>query len=134
MNTGAPNEVWSFGDEVLGTLVEHLEMRERLRDYSRDLMREAHERGTPVLRGLFYEFPDDPETWSVTDQYLYGPDLLVCPVVELGSRARRVYLPAGASWTELATGTSHAGGRWLEVDAPLERIPVFGREGRRGGL
>lgn len=133
--SGAANEVWSYGPEVLGVLTGLIEMREQLREYTRDAMRAAHETGAPVMRGLFYEFPDDSEAWQVTDQYLFGPDLLVCPVVEAGARRRRVYLPGlGTSWTDVLSGDVHDGGDWIEVDAPLDRIPVFGRQGRSGGL
>ncbi len=126
--SGAPNEVWSYGDEVYDILRDHLFLRESLRDYTRQAMAQAHEDGQPVMRGLFHGFPDDPVAWTITDQYLYGGDLLVAPVVEPGARSRRVYLPAGARWTDLTTGTEYEGGAWAEVDAPLEVIPVFARD------
>ena len=127
--SGAPNEVWSYGEEVYGVLREHLLLREALRDYTRAAMTEAHRDGQPVMRGVFHGFPDDPVAWTLTDQFLFGPDLLVAPVVEAGARSRRAYLPAGASWTSLGTGEGFEGGRWVEVAAPLESIPVFARNG-----
>ena len=127
--TGAANEIWSFGDEVTPVLTALLELRERLRPYTREVMREAHEDGQPVMRGLFHGFPRDPIAWSIGDQYLFGPDLLVAPVTEAGARTREVYLPAGARWTELSTGTRHEGGQWLSAAAPLDVIPVFARDG-----
>ena len=125
--SGADNEVWSYGDEVYPILRDHLFLREELRDYTREAMAEAHRDGQPVMRGLFHGFPSDPETWTITDQFLFGGDLLVAPVVEPGARSRSVYLPAGQTWTELATGTVHEGGRRVDVEAPLEVIPVFAR-------
>ncbi|WP_150955634.1 TIM-barrel domain-containing protein [Microbacterium testaceum] len=92
-------------------------------------MRDAHDDGQPVLRGLFHEFPADARSWSVKDQCLLGPDLLVAPVLDAGARARTVVLPAGADWTDLWSGTVHPGGGEVEVDAPLERIPLFVRDG-----
>jgi alpha-D-xyloside xylohydrolase len=65
---------------------------------------------------------------------MYGPDLLVAPVLEPHATARRVYLPAGSTWTDLASGEVLAGGRYVDVDAPLEVIPVFARDGRRPEL
>jgi len=60
---------------------------------------------------------------------MFGPDLLVAPVVWEGARSRDVYLPAGAVWTDAWTGATHAGGQTLTVDAPLERIPLYLRDG-----
>ena len=126
--TGADNEIWSFGEEAYGILRHHIRFREAMRDYTRSLMRSAHEEGQPVMRGLFHEFPDDPRAWEVADQFMYGPDLLVAPVVESGARRRTVYLPAG-SWTDLRDGTVLEGGRTVTVAAPLESAPVLARDG-----
>jgi alpha-D-xyloside xylohydrolase len=92
-------------------------------------MREAHEEGLPVMRPLFLEFPDDPATWSVDDAYLFGPDVLVAPVLTAGATDRTAYLPAGATWTDAWTGETYAGGGAVTVDAPLDRIPLFLRDG-----
>ncbi|GAB3283106.1 glycoside hydrolase family 31 protein [Kineosporia babensis] len=127
--TGADNEIWSFGEEAYDILQGLVRLRERLRDYTREQMRQAHEDGQPVMRGLFYEFADDPAAWDVADEYLFGPDLLIAPVMEPGARSREVYLPAGSSWTDLRDGTEHQGGITITVAAPLESIPVFARDG-----
>lgn len=129
VRSGAPNELWSFGEDVYPILAAYVHLREALRPYLRSVMAEAHEHGQPVMRGLFHEFPEDPTCWDVADQYLLGPDLLVAPVVHARATSRRVYLPAGAKWTELHSGDVHPGGRWLDVDAPLDVIPVFARDG-----
>ena len=81
----------------------------------------------PVMRTLFYEFPEDPTCWQVEDEYLYGPDYLVAPVLTAGQRTRRVYLPAGADWIHLETGETQKGGQWLDVPCPLDSMPVFVR-------
>jgi len=128
--SGAPNELWSFGEEVYAILADYVHLREELRPYSRSLMVAAHEHGQPVMRGMFHEFPHDPVCWELPDQYMYGPDLLVAPVLEPHATSRRVYLPAGSTWTNLASGEVLAGGRFADVDAPLEVIPVFARDGR----
>lgn len=129
MATGAGNELWSFGEEVYEVLARYVHLREDLRGYTRELMAAAHTDGQPVMRALFHEFPDDPVAWQVADAFLYGPSLLVAPVMEAGATSRRVYLPQGATWTSLRTGERHDGGAWLEVDAPLAVIPVFARDG-----
>lgn len=123
--TGGDNEVWSFGDTVYEILVRFLNLREAMRDYIRQIMREAHEKGTPVMRAMFYEFPNDPNCWDLSDQYMFGPDVLVAPVTEKGAVDRAVYLPAGASWTELAGGKTYPGGQVIHAGAPLSVMPVY---------
>lgn len=123
--SGAPNEVWSFGPEVEKILSKYLFLREGMKPYITGLMEQAHEKGTPVMRPLFYDFPEDQKAWEVEDQYLFGPDVLVKPVTEAGCRSVSVYLPAGADWTNAWTGQRFQGGQTVTVDAPLEQIPLF---------
>lgn len=127
--SGAANEVWSYGEEIYQICKKYLELRERLRPYTRALMEEAHKKGTPVMRTLFYTYPEDTACWEVEDEYLYGPDLLVAPVFQAGQRERQVYLPKGETWTELATAKVYSGGRTVTAEAPLDTIPVFSRHG-----
>ncbi|MBW5449262.1 family 31 glucosidase [Cohnella sp. CFH 77786] len=127
--SGAANEVWSYGEEAYEIFKTYMFIRERLRPYTTELMRAAHEKGTPPMRPLFYDFPKDSETWNVEDQYMYGPDLLVAPILHAGARTRKVYLPAGADWINAFSGETHEGGQWIECDAPLEVIPLFLRSG-----
>jgi len=88
-------------------------------------------RGVPVARALVFDHPDDPATWDLWDQYLYGEDLLVAPVWRTGAREREVYLPEGR-WEDFwDAGTVHEGPATVRVAAPLDRIPVFVREGAR---
>jgi len=130
LRTGGPNEVWSFGADAYEIIRETLFLRERLRPYLMEQMRAAHEQGLPVLRPLLLAFPDDPACWTVDDQFLVGPDLLVAPVTEFGARERTVQLPAGPMWTDVWTGAVHRGGQRIRVAAPLDRIPAFVRDGR----
>jgi alpha-D-xyloside xylohydrolase len=127
--TGGDNEVWCWGEQVEGILRHCLLTRERLRPYVMRLMAEFSATGAPPMRPLFFDFPDDPAAWGVDDQHMFGPDLLIAPVLEFGARSRSVRLPAGSRWTEVWSGRSLEGGQVVEVDAPLERIPVFAREG-----
>lgn len=108
----------------------YIRLRETMRPYLRAVMQDAHSEGNPVLRTLFYEFPQDAAAWDCQDEYCFGPDLLVAPVLEPGAQSRPVYLPAGASWTELHTGAVYAGGQTVTAAAPLATIPVFLRDGR----
>lgn len=127
--SGAPNEVWSYGGEVEKILSSYLFLRERMRPYVTQRMRQAHEKGTPVMRPLFYDFPRDARCWDVEDQYMFGPDILVKPITEAGCRETAVYLPAGAKWTNAWTGQTYDGGQTLTVAAPIEQIPLFTRDG-----
>ncbi len=124
-----PNEVWSYGEEVCDILSEQIRLRERLKPYIMAQMEVATQTGVPPMRPLFVDFPQDAVCWDIEDAYLFGPDVLVAPVVEAGQRQRRVYLPKGLSWREAWSGTTHSGGEWVEVEAPLEHIPVFVRAG-----
>ena len=123
----APNEVWSYGDEVYKILSEQLHLRQRLRPYIMRQMHKAEKTGLPPMRPLFFDFPDDPKAWSVEDEFMFGPDILVAPVLALGARGRKVYLPAGTTWRDAWTLKRHKGGQEFDAQADLSRIPVFFR-------
>jgi alpha-D-xyloside xylohydrolase len=127
--SGAPNEVWSFGEEAYGIIREQLFLRERLRPYVMSLMRTAQQTGLPPIRPMFLEFPGDEVCFELDDQYMFGPDLLVAPILQRGQRERQVYLPQGSRWTDAWTGQIYPGGQPLNCQAPLEHIPVFLRDG-----
>jgi len=128
--SGADNEIWTYGEENYAIFKRHIEFREVMRDYTRSLMQEASADGAPVIRTLFYEFPQDEMCWEIKDEYLFGGDVLVAPITREGQMQRRVYLPEGAAWTDLHTGKMFAGGQSILCDAPVERIPVFLRDGK----
>ena len=132
--TGADNEVWSFGEKNYEILTKFIGVREKMRDYTRSLMAEAHKKGTPVMRTMFYEFPEDAACWNISDAYMFGSDILVAPIVRPKATSRTVYLPAGASWTLANTGDVYEGGKAYEIDAPIETLPVFLRDGKQGYL
>jgi alpha-D-xyloside xylohydrolase len=125
IQTGGPNEVWSFGAEAYAIISELLALRERLRPYVMEQMQLAHERGIPPMRPLFFDFPNDETASKVDDQYLFGPNLLVAPVLYEGARGRKVYLPAGTTWTDAWTGEVFQGGCSFMAEAPLSRIPLY---------
>ena len=122
--TGRPNELWSYGEEVYAILRRQLERRLAMKPYLQALYREASETGAPLLRTLFFEFPEDPLCWEISDEYMLGSRYLAAPVLELGARRREVYLPAG-TWRLLHTGELYTGGRTVCAPAPLEEMPVF---------
>ena len=123
---GQPHELWSHGEDVYEILKKYLFIRIELKDYVKKLMAEASENGSPLLRAMFYEFPEDKKCWELDDQYMFGDRYLVAPVLYEGMRQRSVYLPEG-EWKNYHTGESIRGGQTVTVDAPLEIIPVFER-------
>ena len=125
--SGADNEIWSYGEENYRIMKKYIEIRERMRPLTRKLMKEASKTGAPVIRPLFYHFPEDEKVWEISDEYLYGEELLVAPVTEYRKREREVYLPTGAEWQEGEDGQIYEGGQTVRADAPLDVIPVFRR-------
>ncbi len=125
MVTGAPNEIWSYGEEVEVILTKFVKIRESLKTYLKKLMKEAHEDGTPIMRTLFYEFPEDDKTWEVDNTYMLGDEILVAPIMNYKDRSRKVYLPKGHTWENIFNGVSYKGGETYEIECPLEEIPIF---------
>ena len=134
--SGADNEPWSMGKEVEAILVKYITIRNKMRPYLRELFDQAHKDGDPIVRGLFYEFPQDHRAARLSDEYMFGPDILVAPVVQAGARSREVYLPGGEEtiWENLSDGQIYHGGAWQTVEAPLDVIPLFARQGKDQGL
>lgn len=128
--SGADNEVWSYGEEVYEICKTYMGIRENMREYTRKLMAEAHEKGTPVMRTVFYEFPEDEAAWEVEEQYMYGDKYLCCPVLEPGQTKTKVYLPKLAGdgkWKSFWDEEKWDGGVTIEVNSPLDRMPIFER-------
>jgi alpha-D-xyloside xylohydrolase len=126
---GAPNEVWSFGEKAYRIIREALLLREKLRPYIMKQMRVAHKTGLPMMRPLFFDFTNDENCFDIEDQFLFGPDILVAPVLHKGAKSRNVYLPKGANWIEAGSKKKLKGGQWIKADAPLEKIPFYIRAG-----
>ena len=128
-HTGEPDQYpWSFGPEVEKLCRAALELRYRLLPYFYSAFHRASETGDPIQRPLAYDFLHDPKARDTDDAYLLGEALLVAPVCEPGITSRQVYLPEG-SWIDWYTDERYPGGQVVTVDAPIDRIPVFGRGG-----
>lgn len=125
------NELWSFGEEAYEIMRGYIKLRERLKPYIMEQMKRAHELGTPVMRPLFYDFHLDKRVYNIGDEYMFGPDLLVAPIVREGERKRNVYLPEGSDWTDAWSGEVYKGGDWTEALAPIDRIPLYLRDHAR---
>ncbi len=123
LDTGRPNELWSYGEEVYEILKKYLDIRLGMKDYVKAVMNEASRNGSPVIRTMFYEFPDDDECWDLTDQYMFGPEYLVIPVMYQGMTERSVYLPDG-KWQNIHDDMIYDGSQTIISKAPLDVIPV----------
>jgi alpha-glucosidase len=126
---GGSPEPYQFGPAVEQSTRHYLQLRYRLLPYIYSYAWEASERGLPLVRPLALEFPDDPQSVAAPgDEYLFGRELLVAPVLFEGQTNRRVYFPPGR-WIDWDFGYEYAGGREWVVAAPPNRIPVAVRAG-----
>lgn len=122
--TGRPNELWSYGEEVYIILKKYLDIRLGMKQYIKSVMDEASLNGSPVIRTMFYEFPEDERCWELDDQYMFGPKYLAAPVLREGVTKREVYLPRG-KWRSIHDGAIYDGEQTITADAPLEIMPVY---------
>lgn len=123
-----PQEPWAFGPEVEAVCRDYLRLRYQLLPFLYNEFYKASQTGLPIMRPLMLDYPEDPATHYVSDQFLVGQDLLVCPVYQPGATARMVYLPAG-TWVDFWTGQRVQGPAHVVADAPLHRMPMYVRDG-----
>ncbi|MBO7587981.1 MAG: alpha-xylosidase [Bacteroidaceae bacterium] len=118
-----PTEPWLYKNEkVQETFRKSAEMKYKLMPYVYAQAKQCTEKGLPMLRALFVEFPDDPAAWRVETEYMFGSQILVAPLME-SADSRDVYLPEG-KWTDYQTGKVFEGGRWLNI--PVEgELPII---------
>ena len=106
----------------------YMELRYRLMPYLYSAVRETSQTGMPILRAMWLHYPDDPVAVARGDQYLWGRDMLVAPVVEKDAASRRVYLPRG-TWFDFWSNERHDGGREIDRAVDLATMPLFVRAG-----
>ena len=122
-----PREPWAFGDDALAIVRDFLALRYRLIPYLEQTLAEAEQTGLPVMRAMPVAFPAERTLAGLDGQYMFGPDLLVAPVVRPGGHVT-VVLPPG-DWVDFWDGTKLLGNRRLSLTCPLDRIPVYVRAG-----
>lgn len=142
--TDAAREIWRFGEEgtpFYEAIAIFIRLRYRLMPYLYSLAAQVTQSGSPMLRGIALEFPDDIATHNIDDQFLLGSALMVCPVtmpmyydvnstpLEGVARSREVYLPAGHGWYDFWSNEKFDAGQTITAAAPLEKIPLFARAG-----
>ena len=121
-------EPWAFGQTIEKAVVAAIKLRYRLMPYIYTLAYDASLTGMPLMRPLFFEYPQDKESQDLHDQFLFGSDLLVAPILRPGQKQRMVYLPKG-SWQDFWTAEVFSGPKWMIVKASMDTIPLFIRSG-----
>jgi alpha-D-xyloside xylohydrolase len=122
-----PKEPWEYGTAFMDYFRRADEMKYRLMPYIYAQSKDASQRGLPMVRALFIEYPGDPGSWTVDDEYLFGSDILVAPMFEAGTTSRDVYLPPG-QWIDYQSGKTFAGG-WHNIQAGQISVVMLVREG-----
>jgi alpha-glucosidase (family GH31 glycosyl hydrolase) len=123
-------EPYDFGDykeEAVDVFNQYANWYMQLKPYRIAMGQEAVKTGVPIMRPLWMEYPDDPECYNAEYQYFFGGDILVAPMISY-NHTRNVYLPKG-EWIDWWNGQSVKGGRYIEVEVPLEKMPMYGRPG-----
>jgi alpha-glucosidase len=122
-------EPWLFGEQAEKIAKKVIEFKYRHLPYIYTYAREAHDKGLPVMRPTFLEYPADDETFTADEQFMFGKELLIAPVVKKGAMTKQVYFPEG-TWIDYNDKkTTYTGEEWHTVEAPLERTPVFVKSG-----
>jgi alpha-D-xyloside xylohydrolase len=111
----APKEPWRYGTNFMDKFRTIDGLKYRLMPYVYAQAKDCSEHGLPMVRALFIEYPEDPGSWLVDDEYLYGSSLLVAPLLHEGATGRAVYLPPG-TWIDYQSGKSYSGG-WQQIEA-----------------
>jgi oligosaccharide 4-alpha-D-glucosyltransferase len=127
--SGIPSEPVYFNDTTQQIVRSFMKLRYQLLPYIYTMTYKANTDGIPIVRPMFYEFPDDKETYDVVNQYMFGESMLVAPIIERGQKTMSVYLPAGVNWYSFWDHSKYEGGQWIDVETPLETIPIFIKAG-----
>jgi len=122
-------EPWSYGEQFEAINRASIELRYQLLPLLYSLFHEHEETGAPVMRPMWFNYPMDEATYLIEDQFLVGADVLVAPVLREGAVRRTVYFPSGDRWINWWTGELYEAGTEMEIDAPIERLPLFARVG-----
>jgi len=126
--SGGNNEIWSYGERVYYILKTLIELRERLRPYIHKHMDITSVTGTPIMRPMFFDYPDDDVCYTLGDQYMFGDDILFAPIVNRGQTEREVYLPDGI-WVNVNDGKEYEGGRYVNAHAELDQFIAYVKKG-----
>lgn len=127
--SGDPNELWSFGERNFEILKNLVLFRERLRPYIKEQMKIASEKGYPVMRPMFFEYPDDQVCYTLSEQYMFGNDIIFAPIVNQGQTEKQVYIPDG-EWILLKEKQTYTKGSYT-IHAEIDEFIAFVRAGSK---
>ena len=139
--TDTPREYWNFAEPFRSTIISTIRLRYRLLPYIKEMARRVTEEHFTMMRSLMFDFPGDAKAWQIHDQFMFGSDLLVCPVLEpvlYGQNSEKLekegtvrscYLPEGTDWVDFWDRTRYSGGQTVDVPVSLDHIPIFVRAG-----
>lgn len=142
--TDTPREIWNFGEKgtpFYDAIEKFIRLRYSLMPYIYSLAGAVRLENATIMRSLFFDFGEDERTYEIKDEFLFGKNILVCPVTEPmyytagdremegAKRSRTCYLPAGADWIDFWSGEYLTGGQSIERQAPLDQIPLFVKAG-----
>ena len=138
--TDTPREIWNFAEPFRSAIENTIRLRYQLMPYILNMAKRVHEEHFTIMRSLMFDFSEDPEVQTIDDAFMFGEDILVCPVLEpilyhrnsqsiaSPAQTRRCYLPMGTKWRDFWTGEVYCGGQWVQVPISIDHIPVFVRE------
>ena len=118
---------WAFDEEAVDVTRTFVKLKQKLMPYLLETSKSAHQQGTPMMRAMLVEFPDERTCWNLDQQYMFGSDLLVAPVFSACGEVE-FYLPEG-EWTNFFTGATLQGGRWVQETHGFESLPLYVRQG-----
>ncbi|SEN64497.1 Alpha-glucosidase, glycosyl hydrolase family GH31 [Mucilaginibacter gossypiicola] len=121
-------EPWNYGAEALANFKKYDDLRYRLIPYIYSNAYTQYQTGMPLMRALVLEYQDDPNTYNIADQYLFGDNMMVCPVTVKGAQTRTIYLPKGV-WFDYWTGEKYTGKQYIHILTPADHLPIFVKAG-----
>ncbi|GAB3650133.1 glycoside hydrolase family 31 protein [Echinicola sediminis] len=121
-------EPWNYGEEAEMIFTKYDKLRYRLIPYIYGTAFQQYKTGKPIMRGLVLEHQEDYNTYNVDDQYYFGDQMMVCPVLTKDAQTRTVYLPEG-TWFDYWDGTRYEGKAYYNIVCPMEKLPIFVKAG-----
>lgn len=125
--SGDPNEIWSYGEDNFEILKSLVIQREKLKPYISKYMKEASDKGYPIMRPMYFEYPNDEACYTIGEQYMFGDDIIFAPIVNKGQKDKEVYLPEG-KWILTKDKIAYDAG-WHTVSADINEYIAFVKNG-----